>query len=431
MASLLPDTFPAGFSYKDFTIGIIVVIEAFEQYLAVRQRRKLALKTLPKVLQGSVDEDTFAKSREYTLDKSRFHVYESLFGVAESVLMLHFNVYPFIWYSAESFLAERGLAGEIYVSILYYLVKSTWETLIGLPFSIYSTFVLEQKHGFNRTTVGTFITDMVKSYALMLVLMPPILAGLVWVLRWGGLQLVVYAWIFMFSLQMFFMTIYPTVIQPLFNKFAPLDEGSLRTKIETLAAGLKFPLRKLFVMDGSKRSGHSNAYMFGFWRNKRIVLYDTLIKQCSEEEIVAVLAHELGHWWHGHTLQNMFIGQAFTLLQFSGFAYVKGSAAIARSFGFHTSPEIIAFELFQLVIKPVGAAIQFGFHFLSRMFEYQADAFAAAQGYASELCSGLLRLQKENLSAMNNDWLYSTYYHSHPTLPERLAAIQRLDRKDK
>lgn len=169
------------------------------------------------------------------------------------------------------------------------------EMVLGLPFSIYSTFVLEAKYGFNKQTIGTFVTDLVKSTLLSMALGAPLIAALIAVIHWGGDSFFLFVFLFIVVLQLFMTTIYPVVIAPLFNKFTPLEEGSLRQKIEKVAAQVHFPLTKIFVMDGSKRSAHSNAYQYGFGSNKRIVLFDTLQQQCTEEDIVAILAHEIGH----------------------------------------------------------------------------------------------------------------------------------------
>ncbi|KAJ3694726.1 hypothetical protein LUZ60_000103 [Juncus effusus] len=234
----------------------------------------------------------------------------------------------------------------------------------------------------------------------------------------------------MFVLSIVMMTIYPVLIAPLFNKFTPLPEGELREKIEKLAASLKFPLKKLFVVDGSTRSSHSNAYMYGFFKNKRIVLYDTLIQQCSdEEEIVAVLAHELGHWKLNHTLYTFIALQTLTFLQFGGYALVRNSKDLFESFGFDTQPVIIGLIIFQHTIIPVQHLVSFGLNLVSRAFEFQADAFAKKLGYTSTLKAALVKLQEENLSAMNTDSWYSAYHYSHPPLVERLAALQDSDTK--
>jgi STE24 endopeptidase len=209
-----------------------------------------------------------------------------------------------------------------------------------------------------------------------------------------------------------------------------LPEGELRGKIEQLASSLKFPLKKLFVIDGSTRSSHSNAYMYGFYNSKRIVLYDTLISQCkNDDEVVAVIAHELGHWKLSHTTYSFLAMQVLTLLQFGGYTFVRNSSDLFRSFGFTSKPVLIGLILFQHTIMPLQHLVSFCLNLVSRAFEFQADAFARKLGYAVPLRAGLIKLQEENLSAMNTDPWYSAYHYSHPPLVERLQALDLATKK--
>ncbi|GLT71121.1 hypothetical protein SLA2020_431620 [Shorea laevis] len=259
----------------------------------------------------------------------------------------------------------------------------------------------------------------------------------------GGPYLAIYLWGFMFVLSLVMMTLYPILIAPLFNKFTPLPDGELREKIEKLASSLKFPLKKLFVVDGSTRSSHSNAYMYGFFKNKRIVLYDTLIQQVTgitvfslsfsvqnDEEIVAVIAHELGHWKLNHTMYSFIAVQILTFLQFGGYTLVRNSSDLFQSFGFDTQPVLIGLIIFQHTVIPLQHLVSFALNLVSRSFEFQADAFGKKLGYAAALRAGLVKLQEENLSAMNTDPWYSAYHYSHPPLVERLAALDEPDKKE-
>lgn len=273
--------------------------------------------------------------------------------------------------------------------------------------------------------------DMIKGIILSIIIGPPVVAAIIVIVQKGGPYLAIYLWGFMFVLSLVMMTIYPTLIAPLFNKFTPLPEGELRDKIENLASSLRFPLKKLFVVDGSTRSSHSNAYMYGFFKNKRIVLYDTLIQQCKNvEEVVAVIAHELGHWKLNHTMYSFIAVQILTFLQFGGYTLVRNSKDLFQSFGFDTQPVLIGLIIFQHTVTPLQHLVSFGLNLVSRSFEFQADAFAKKLGYATPLRAGLVKLQEENLSAMNTDPWYSTYHYSHPPLVERLAAIDEPDKED-
>lgn len=220
--------------------------------------------------------------------------------------------------------------------------------------------------------------------------------------------------------QLFFVMIFPTFIQPLFNKFTPLPKGSLRTKIEALAAKLKFPLKKLFVVDGSKRSSHSNAYFYGFFNNKRIVIFDTLIDQSTEEEVVAVLAHELGHWYYNHVFVTLLTVQVQLFVLFYLFSLLTQLPSLFAEFGFgKEQPILVGFLLFQFVYSPVDSVMTFFMNYMTRSKEFQADAFAKRLGYSEQLKAGLITLNKSNLSNVNPDYLYSMYHHSHPPLIQR------------
>lgn len=320
---------------------------------------------------------------------------------------------------------------EILHTLAFLAGVMIWSQITDLPFSLYSTFVIEARHGFNKQTIWLFFRDMFKGIGLSILLGPPIVAAIIVIVQKGGPYLAIYLWGFMFILSIVMMTLYPILIAPLFNKFTPLPDGELRERIEKLASSLKFPLKKLFVVDGSTRSSHSNAYMYGFFNNKRIVLYDTLIQQCKKvEEVVAVIAHELGHWKLNHTMYSFIAVQILTFLQFGGYTLVRNSGDLFQSFGFDTQPVLIGLIIFQHTVIPLQHLVSFGLNLVSRSFEFQADAFAKKLGYAAALRAGLVKLQEENLSAMNTDPWYSAYHYSHPPLVERLAALDEPDKKE-
>lgn len=404
----------------------------FESYLDVRQHAAHKLPKLPKPLMGVISQDKFEKSRAYSLDKSYFHFVHEFVTILMDSSILYFRILPWFWKRSGEFLVYLGLnaENEIFHTLSFLAGVMVWSQITDLPFSLYSTFVIEARHGFNKQTMWLFFRDMIKGIALAIVIGPPIVAAIIVIVQKGGPYLAIYLWGFMLILSLVMMTIYPVLIAPLFNKFTPLPQGELRLKIENLASSLKFPLKKLFVVDGSTRSSHSNAYMYGFFKNKRIVLYDTLIQQCkNDEEIVAVIAHELGHWKLNHTMYSFIAVQILTFLQFGGYTLVRNSKDLFQSFGFDTQPVLIGLIIFQHTVIPLQHLVSFGLNLVSRAFEFQADAFAKKLGYAAPLRAGLVKLQEENLSAMNTDPWYSAYHYSHPPLVERLAAIDESDKK--
>jgi len=227
----------------------------------------------------------------------------------------------------------------------------------------------------------------------------------------------------MFAVQMIAVTIYPIVIVPLFNKLTPLEPGPLKTAVEALASKLKFPLTELHVIDGSKRSSHSNAYFTGLPWKKTIVIYDTLIAQQTQEQVVAVLAHELGHWSLGHTAKLLTMNSVHTFFMFALFSAFQHNQQMFREFGFTEMPTLIGYFLYGEVLMPCECIIQFLTNKVTRLFEYQADSFALKLGYRAELAQALIKLQIKNLSSMDADPVYSAYHHSHPILTERLQAL--------
>ncbi|TDL13826.1 hypothetical protein BD410DRAFT_797487, partial [Rickenella mellea] len=316
-------------------------------------------------------------------------------------------------------------------------------------FNIYQTFVLEEKHGFNKTTPQLFVADIVKSFGLGFAIGAPFLSAFLWVFKWAGDRFVPWLMAFMLSFQLSMVILYPTVIQPLFNKLSPLAEGELRTRIEALATKLKFPLKHLYEIDGSKRSSHSNAYFFGLPWSKHIVIFDTLIKESKPEEVEAVLAHELGHWYHLHPTKLLAISQIHIFTILALFPAFLHAPPLLRSFDFPKEvaarpPTIVAFFVFQvqMLLSPLEALVNIAMNFISRKFEWEADRFACelqekvAVGEKEEkenaemadmgerLSRALITLHVKNLSTVWVDWLYSAYHHSHPTLTERLKALE-------
>ncbi|KFK30712.1 hypothetical protein AALP_AA6G017800 [Arabis alpina] len=418
--------------YMETVVGFMIVMYIFESYLDLRQHTALKLPTLPKTLVGVISQEKFEKSRAYSLDKSYFHFVHEFVTILMDSAILFFGILPWFWKMCGGVLPMLGLdpENEILHTLSFLAGVTAWSQITDLPFSLYSTFVIESRHGFNKQTIWMFIRDMIKGTLLSVILGPPIVAAIIYIVQKGGPYLAIYLWAFMFILSLVMMTIYPVLIAPLFNKFTPLPDGDLREKIEKLASSLKFPLKKLFVVDGSTRSSHSNAYMYGFFKNKRIVLYDTLIQQCkNEDEIVAVIAHELGHWKLNHTTYSFIAVQILAFCQFGGYTLVRNSTDLFRSFGFDTQPVLIGLIIFQHTVIPLQHLVSFGLNLVSRAFEFQADAFAVKLGYAKDLRPALVKLQEENLSAMNTDPLYSAYHYSHPPLVERLRAIDGLDKK--
>jgi STE24 endopeptidase len=365
----------------------------------------------------------------------------STFDTIESVVFLVIGFLPYMWdlsfsLGTKYFGWDNEADNEIKISLIFLFLTTMVGMVTSLPFELYSTFQIEKKHGFNKQTLGLFFSDKVKTLLLTIVIGGPFVALLLRIIKMGGTYFYVYVWGFMFCFSVFMMTIVPVVIMPLFNKYEPLEEGELKRRIFALAESLKYPLTKLFVMDGSKRSAHSNAFMFGFGNNKRIVLFDTLLSQVHEDEILAILGHELGHWKLGHTLSNFVITQLYFGAAFYFFSLCYQSEELYAAFGFNDSgrptPTIIALLLFfQTLWAPVDKILSFLLTVFSRFNEFAADRFSVDLGMSQKLQSGLCKIHLENLGAMCPDKYYSMYHYSHPPLVERLSAMMELDKKRK
>ncbi|KAL5480481.1 STE24 [Sanghuangporus weigelae] len=429
---------------QSFSWGVYL----FESYLTLRQYPNYSKTEPPPELAAHVDKATFEKSQAYGRDKARFGIVSGFIHQILDTLMIQYGAYAYAWDLAGSTIARFGygeeyeiLQSNVFVGILY-----LFSTIPAIPLSVYQTFVLEEKHGFNKTTPGLFIADFFKGLLLMVAIGAPFLSAFIWVFKWAGERFVPWIMTFLLIFQLSMVVIYPTVIQPLFNKLSPLKEGELQTRIESLATKLRFPLKHLYEIDGSKRSSHSNAYFFGLPWAKHIVIFDTLIAESTPEEVEAVLAHELGHWFFLHPTKLLLISQLHIFSILALFPAFLHAPPVLRSFDFpprvaKEPPTIVAFLLFQMLLTPMEAVIGAAMNALSRSFEWQADRFACEiserlkedgkgmEDMGKRLGRALTTLHVKNLSTVWVDWLYSAYHHSHPTLLERLRAIEAFEGK--
>jgi STE24 endopeptidase len=415
------------FPWKKLILGFSVGQYLLESFLTLRQYRVLKKPNPPAVLAKEVTRETFDKSQEYSRAKARFEIASGLWAQIQNVVFIQYDVLPKLWaWTGELLLkwAPARFTGEISQSIVFFLSFLLIQQVLNLPTRVYSTFVLEEKFGFNKQTPGLFISDFIKTNVLTAVIAPPIMAAFLKIIQKTGTSFVSYLWVFTAVLQLFMVTAYPIFILPLFNKLSPLEDGELKTEVEKLASRFNFPLHELYVIDGSKRSAHSNAYFYGLPWKKHIVIYDTLMEKSETKEVVAVLAHELGHWKLGHTTSIFAISQAHVLYIFSLFSVFINNRSLYSAFGFTASqPIIIGFLLFSDALSPMDTVIKLLLNILSRRFEFQADTFAQEIGFRMELARSLIKLHVQNLSTMDADWMYASYHYSHPHLSERLKAL--------
>ncbi|KAF8993576.1 hypothetical protein BDZ89DRAFT_1002065 [Hymenopellis radicata] len=421
-------------------------VTLWECFLLLRQYPLYSKAAPPPALAAHLPAETFEKSQRYGKEKARVALFSKLYSQTLDSLLLHVGFYAWCW---DTTAIPNLKGGEITHSILFSFLLYFVSSLPSLPISVYSTFVLEERHGFNKTTPALFVTDLLKGWAVAVVLGSPFLAAFLYIFQWAGPERFV-PWVmtFMISFQCLMIVLYPTVIQPLFNKLTPLQNGQLRERVEALAGRMKFPLKHLYEIDGSKRSSHSNAYFFGLPWSKHIVIFDTLLQQSSAAQVEAVLAHELGHWFYMHPTKMMLVSQVHIFAILAVFPAFLPSRPFLRSFDFadQAPPTIVAFLLFQMILTPLEAVLGMGMNALSRQFEWEADRFAceveekfpdkSAAGekedpMSTRLGQALITLHVKNLSTVWVDWLYSAYHHSHPTLTERLKALEAYEPREK
>jgi STE24 endopeptidase len=413
--------------WKNVVVGFSLGIFSLENWLLWRQYGVYKRTIRPKALEVEVDQKTFDKSQAYGRAKAKFNFISSIFGQATKLFIIYADIWPKVWSLVGNFqssYAPTAFSGEITHSLLFFFFFNLIDTIIGLPLSYYHNFVLEEEFGFNKMTIGLWLMDKVKGQFLTIALGTPIGAGILSIINKTGEGFFYYLWLFTLFVSLVGVTIYPILIVPLFNKLAPLDPGPLKAGVEALASKLKFPLGELQVIDGSKRSSHSNAYFTGLPWKKKIVIYDTLLEQSSHKEVEAVLAHELGHWSMSHTTKLLSISQFHVFYVFALFSSFVHNKSLYEAFGFHNQqPVLIGFMLFNEVFGASDSIVKLGMNVMTRRFEFQADKFALDLGYKAELAQALIKLQIKNLSSMDADFFYSAYHHSHPILTERLKAL--------
>jgi len=396
--------------------------EAVLEVLNIRHVRKNA-GTVPRAFASTVDAGTYARSVSYTLARAKL----GLIAGACSAAALLAVVLTGLLGIMDSFV--RSLPVHPYLQgIVFIAGTSLLFGLIGLPFSLYSTFSLEARFGFNRTTPLLFLVDALKSLGISAVIGVPVLLGLFWFMDRAGTFW--WAWAFgaMSVLQLLMNVLSPLLIAPLFNRFTPLPEGLLKERIVALARKLGFRTSGIFVVDSSRRSRHTNAYFTGLGRAKRIVLFDTLVKVSTEEEIVSVLAHEMGHEKRHHVTKGIAVSLLLSLAGFWILSLLLHWVPLYQAFGFGQPGYHALLVLLAFCSGPFTLFLQPLFAMWSRRHEYEADRFAArGVGSAAGLKSALLRLSRDNLSNLTPHPMYSFFHYSHPTLAERIAALDRLE----
>lgn len=377
--------------------------------------------SIPEAYRGVMDDETYAKSVDYSLEKSRFSIITSIYGAIVLAVVVLCGFLPWLWYALEGFWGS-----SLWAQAGYLMAVTIILSIPDLPFDWYSTFKLEEKYGFNKSTFGLWVSDKIKGGLVGFIIGFPIICLLLKLVDWLGAYWWVWGFVIVFVFQLAMMVLYPKLIMPLFNKLEPLEAGELKDQLMSLSDKSGFAAKTIEVMDGSKRSGHSNAFFTGFGKFRRIVLYDTLMEQLEVNELKAVLAHEIGHYKKGHIPKMIAMSAGGMLLAFWMIAFLANSPWFYEGFGFSGVASIApAFLLFSILSGLVTSWLTPVFSILSRKHEYEADAFARdAMEEPDSLIASLRKLNEKNLSNLTPHPLYSAFYYSHPTLLERESALR-------
>ncbi|GAA6061913.1 hypothetical protein JCM10212_000538 [Sporobolomyces blumeae] len=471
--------------YQKVVLVVLLSVSAFESFIGSRQKPYLDPKRFPNLpaalrpfLTAPDAQDTYRKSQAYARHKITFSSVTGVIGLLETIVLLtdvavpalaklgysigptttttttaagRWTLLKGLWDLAGSVPGVKGSSSELRQTAAFVCVMSVLGTVLSIPEGLYKNFVMEEKHGFNKMTYKTFFTDLVKGLGLTFALEVPGICGLVALIHWVGndaiLRLVAYVLAFSTALVLTLVPLGPYVIMPLFNTFTLLDKDhAVYPKVSALAARVGFPCDKIYVIDGSKRSSHSNAFVTGLpGLSKQIVIYDTLLEKASVDEVEAILAHELAHWKFSHIVYLILMALSQIAFSLSIFVLFLSNRSLLSSFGFRstslasnlafpsktatmpTGPTVISLFLASTLFSPLSAFLSFVNNSITRKLEYQADSFAVDLGgdMAKNLKTALVGIHEKNLAVYAVDPVYSAYNHNHPTLVERLEALDR------
>ena len=408
-------------NFTQIFIALVLIKFLLETYLKIRNLKSIDNNkdSVPPRFKDVVTEEEYKKSILYNTDRIKFQIFTALFG---SVVLVIFTIGGLLNYLTQVVMdmTSSNVLGAVLLGLLLIIV----EEIISIPISIYSTFVIEERHGFNKTTRKTFVTDIFKGLLISGVISSILYATVIFIIISAGDLWWIYAFAAVFTLQAIIFFLYPVLIMPLFNKFEPLDDEQFKKPIEKLLEKVDFKSKGLFVMNASLRSTHGNAFFTGFGKNKRIVFFDTLLKTINPDEMEAILGHELGHYKLGHIRKTLISSLVFGFLGFYILNEIFKSDNFFLAHGLENLTVYSKFLMFYLVIgsytfftKPITSA-------LSRKREFEADDFSFQFTDGEHMISGLLKLTKDNASNLTPDPLYSSYYYSHPPIAERVASIE-------
>ena len=398
-------------------LGIITFDFALERVLSYLNR-KSSKKPIPSELDGIYDDEKYAKSQQYQTEISRFAIFSASFSFILTFCAIYFGWFGIIDDWIRTFSPFDMVSTLIFFGVLFVI-----SDVIGIPFSLYGTFVIEEKYGFNKTTVKTFILDKIKGYVLTIIIGGILLAVFIYMVNFMGGNFWLYFWAVIAGFMLFANMFYTSLILPLFNKLKPLEEGELKSSIQEYSDKVNFPLKNIFVIDGSKRSSKGNAFFSGLGKKKKVVLFDTLIEKHSVEELTAVFAHEVGHYKKKHIIFSTIFSiglMGFMLYLFSLMAF---NSEVSWAMGGQTSALHLNMLAFGILYSPISTIIGILGNMMSRKNEFEADHYAKTTYKAEPLIEGLKRLSSDHLSNLTPHPAYVFVHYSHPPLKERISAL--------
>ena len=391
------------------------IIETVLDYLNAQHFRD----PVPEELQDVFDAEEYRKSQDYKRTNYRFGLFTSTFSLVLTLAFLIFG--GFEWVDS---IARSITDNPVLMALIFFGIIMIGSDILTTPFSYYQTFVIEEKFGFNKSTKKLFFLDKIKGWLMTAILGGGILALVIWFFQWAGSNFWIYTWAVVTAFTIFMNMFYSRLIVPLFNKQTPLEEGGLKEKIEGYAQKVGFELKKIFVIDGSKRSTKANAYFSGFGREKRVTLYDTLIQDLDEDEIVAVLAHEVGHYKRKHIIFNLIATVLLTGLTLYILSIFINNPEISLAIGVHDPSFHAALVGFGILYSPISEITGLVMNYMSRKFEFQADDYAKSTFAAPPLITSLKKLSKNNLSNLTPHPSYVFVHYSHPSLIARIRNLE-------
>jgi STE24 endopeptidase len=400
-------------------IGIIVVKFIFDTILNANNAKHFNDK-IPEELDGIYNDEEYLKSQEYKKENYKFSLITSSFSVLLTISFFFFKGFAYV-----DNIARDISNNTILITLIFFGIILFASDILTLPLSYYKTFVIEEKYGFNKSTFKTFILDKIKGWLMMVIIGGGILALLVWFYQLTTTNFWLYAWGLIAIFTIFMNLFYSKLIVPIFNKQTPLEEGELKTAIDKFGKKVGFKLNNIFVIDGSKRSTKANAYFSGFGSQKRVTLYDTLINDLDTDEIVAVLAHEIGHYKKKHIIYNLIMSLALTGFTFYILSLFVGNNLLSQALSVNITSFHIGLIAFGILYSPISEITSLFMNILSRKFEYQADDYAKNNFNGNALISSLKKLSKNSLSNLTPSSLYVKFHYSHPTLLDRILNLKK------